>query len=358
MIVTNGFFSALGICDDESGLRSISRQSGIPVERLRFYNDTNTVPSGYDLERVCIAANITSSEVLLHMGVLDHRILNALQRHARNIVDILDEELLDPPLDESIPALVFNTELGRLYQGDCLQLMRNMESDSLDLIYAEPPSDLKKLYPGLSETERYARYIPWCEIWLNECIRLLKHGGSLFIWNIPRLNIILSQYLNNRLSLRHWIAVEINHSLPRPGYLRGTHFSLLYYCKGNRLRTFDPEYKIERRKAWSSRKHEAFRTTMITDLWTDISPSDTLKLKKMALLDLESLKILDRVVELASRQGDTIFAPFGGRGTPYIVAEVKKRRWVGIDPGSADPIKKRFAGIASEAALLERFHKE
>jgi site-specific DNA-methyltransferase (adenine-specific) len=353
----NGFFGALGI-RDESGLLSVSRQSGVPVERLRFYNDSNTVPSGYDLERVCIAANITSNEVLLHMGVLDHRILNALQRHARNIVDIINEELPDPALDENIPALVFSTDRGRLYQGDCIQLMRHMESDSLDLIYADPPSDLKKLYPGLSEAERYARYIPWCESWLNECIRLLKHGGSLFVWNIPKLNVILSQYLNHRLTLRHWIAVEIDHSLPRPGFLRGTHFSLLYYCKGNRLRAFAPEYKIERRKSWGSSKQEAYRTAMITDVWTDVSPSDTLKLKKAALMELESLKVLDRVVELASKQGDTIFAPFGGRGTPYIVAEIKKRRWVGVHLGPTDQIVKRFAGIASEAALIESFHKE
>ena len=41
---------------------------------------------------------------------------------------------------------VFTTEPGRLFQGDCIELMSQMEPGSVDLIFADPPFNLGKLY--------------------------------------------------------------------------------------------------------------------------------------------------------------------------------------------------------------------
>ncbi len=356
--MTNGFFRALGIDGDKSGLLDLARQSGVPVERLEFYNETNTMPSGHDLDAICIAANLAPAELLLHMGLVEQRLIWAIQNHAKEIYKVIHEDLVDPPRDESIPSLVFSTRLGRLYQGDRLQLMRHMDSDSVDLIYATPPVDLTKLFADMSEADRCSNYLAWCESWLKECIRLLKHGGSLFIWNQPKLNLIISRFLNNRLDLRHWIAVQLDNSLYKAGYLHPRHFSLLYYCKGNRPKAFDPLFRVELRNFWGRKKQDRMKSKIITDYWTDISPLGGSGLKQAALMESDSLKVVDRAVRLASKEGDMVFDPFGGHGTPCIVAEITKRRWVGIHSGSTDRMVKRFAGIASEAALIESFHKE
>jgi site-specific DNA-methyltransferase (adenine-specific) len=47
-----------------------------------------------------------------------------------------------------MPALVLESTMGKLYQGDCLALMPHMDSDSVDLIFADPPFNRNKLYPS------------------------------------------------------------------------------------------------------------------------------------------------------------------------------------------------------------------
>ena len=50
-------------------------------------------------------------------------------------------------------------------------------------------------------------YISWCKEWLSHCIRVLNPGGAIFIYNLPKWNIILGNYLTESgLTFRHWIA--------------------------------------------------------------------------------------------------------------------------------------------------------
>ena len=45
------FFKAIGIDrNDDLSTRKFSRMTGIPVERLKYYNNMNTFPTGTDLE--------------------------------------------------------------------------------------------------------------------------------------------------------------------------------------------------------------------------------------------------------------------------------------------------------------------
>ncbi|HBD09357.1 MAG TPA: hypothetical protein DCZ69_13960 [Syntrophobacteraceae bacterium] len=372
MKATKGFFSALGVTDDDSVLQSLVSQTGIPVERLRYYNSTNTAPSGHDLDRICIVANLSPAELFLHMGILDERVLYALRLHAEKVFQIICEDLGDPWPVEGLPKLVFSTDLGRLYQGDCLQLMPHMESDSIDVIFAQPPADLEKLFPDLADSERQANYVMWCETWLQECIRLLKPGGSLFLANEPGLNVLVARYLNHRLVLRHWIAIETERGAAQSGHLQSSHHAVLYYCKGDRPRTFHPErlpremcpmckkerYGVSSRGESRRRRKGDIPVIRLSDLWIDITPPTDARQKKAIIGKAPSLKLLDRILELSTDEGDTVFDPFSGTGTSLIVAEVKKRRWVGIVLEAVNEVKERFGNMTMEAALIESFRTE
>jgi site-specific DNA-methyltransferase (adenine-specific) len=367
-MIHSDLFSVLGINgNDRFEIKKFADVVDIPAERLRHYNDSNTLPSGYDLERICSAAGLSSIELMLKMAVLDHRILQALQSNAKQVFELISDDIEQPGNNAEHPPIVFETNFGQLHQGDCLALMQHMQSDSIDMIFADPPFNLKKLYPsGVNDDLNKAQYLDWCETWTDECIRLLKPGGSLFLWNIPRWNTHISTYLNARLTFRHWIAVDIKYSLPISGRLYPSHYSLLYYCKGEKPKCFHPDRlpmeicpvcKADLRDYGGYKDKMNPKGVNLTDVWMDIAPVRHSKYKKRRGSNELSVKLMDRIIEMASDEDDVIFDPFGGSGTTYVVAEIKRRRWIGIELGPVDDIVNRFEEIGTDADLIERIRR-
>ena len=130
--------------------------------------------------------------------------------------------------------IVFKTEHGALIKGDCLKALPNIASESIDTIFADPPFNIGKDYgKKVNDNLASAEYLAWCKAWMLECNRILKPGGAFFLYNLPKWNIILGNYmLDMGLDFRHWIAISIKLILPIPGRLYPAHYSLLYYTKG------------------------------------------------------------------------------------------------------------------------------
>jgi site-specific DNA-methyltransferase (adenine-specific) len=170
-------------------------------------------------------------EPMLSMGRLSREVLDALQANAgavARLLGALQSSHTQPETAAGAPRVALETELGKLYQGDCVELMRGLDSDSVDMIFADPPFNLNKLYPSsINDNLKTERYLEWCENWLSECIRLLRHGGSLFLWNLPRWSAEIAAFLGGRLTLVHWIAVYIKYSLPIQRRLYPSRYSLL-----------------------------------------------------------------------------------------------------------------------------------
>ncbi len=366
MSFSDQFFRALGIDPlERQQVKALAERTGISLARLRHYNDANLVPSGQDLERILWVAGISELELMLAMGRLSREALKALQTHAAQIARIIETTQSGIAVQEqpASPAnLVLETELGRLFEGDCIELMRTLDSDSIDMIFADPPFNLNKLYPSsIDDNLKNGRYLEWCETWLVECIRLLKHGGSLFLWNLPRWNVEIAAFLNGRLTFMHWIAVDIKYSLPIQGRLYPSHYSLLYYVKGPQARIFHPDrlpMQVCPHCAGDLRDYGGYKAKMnprginLSDVWWDISPVRHAKYKRRNGANELPLKLLDRIVELSTDEGDLIFDPFGGSGTTYMAAELKKRRWIGVELGPCDDIIKRFDEIEKDRKIL------
>lgn len=84
----------------------------------------------------------------------------------------------------------YETKLGSLYQGDCVEVMSALQAESYDLIFADPPFNLAKDYGrGIADKMRDDDYLAWCRAWIGACIRLLAPGGSFWIYNLPRWNV-------------------------------------------------------------------------------------------------------------------------------------------------------------------------
>lgn len=251
----------------------------------------------------------------------------------------------------------FTTDYGRLYQGDCLQILPTIEDESVDLIFADPPFNLGKDYgKGISDSMVAEEYLAWCEAWIKEGVRTLAPGGSFFLYNIPKWNVELGHFLNNAgMMFRHWITIDIKFSLPIAGKLYPAHYSLLYYSKGKPKTFSRPRIPIAvcRHCGGDIKDYGGHRGKLhpdginLSDVWSDIPPVRHRGTKRRGANEL-SPKLLRRVLSIASEVGDTVLDPFGGSGTTFAVAEEMHRHWIGSEIGDIDPIVRRLTGQVAE----------
>ncbi|MFB9953216.1 DNA-methyltransferase, partial [Rhizobium puerariae] len=131
-------------------------------------------------------------------------------------------------------APYFQSSHGALFDGDCMEFLKRVKPGVVDTVFADPPFNLDKRYGSKSNDNLPdVKYLEWCKAWLDECVRVLKPGGSLFVYNLPRWNIVLGAYLMELgMMFRHDITVEVKSTLPIPGRLYPAHYSLLYFTKG------------------------------------------------------------------------------------------------------------------------------
>lgn len=247
----------------------------------------------------------------------------------------------------------FISSKGVLFEEDCLNILTSLKDEVVDVIFADPPFNLGKNYGDKShDLLEDDKYIDWCYSWLNECCRVLKPGGSIFIYNLPKWNILIGSHLINRgFTFRHWIAIGIKLGMPIPGRLYPSHYSLLYYSKGKPkvFRKIRTPIETCRHCGGEIKDYGGHRNSMnllgvnLTDVWTDIPPVRHWKFKSQKRKTNQlSTKLLDRVVQMSSLPGDLIVDPFGGSGTTYAVCEVSDRHWIGTDIQNCDVIIERL----------------
>src|SRR5438045_6721495 len=120
---------------------------------------------------------------------------------------IVDRPESDGPLPfkAGAPKPIHFTELGALFQGDCLEILPAVADQAIDAVFADPPFNHGKTYGGrVNDNRDDAEYLAWCHRWIDECLRVLKSGGAFFLYNLPRWNIPLGHHLLQRgMTFRH-----------------------------------------------------------------------------------------------------------------------------------------------------------
>ena len=283
-----------------------------------------------------------------------NRVADRPLRH-REPIAAGDPNSVARPVSLNLPAPVVSTALGRLYQADCMVILPELVEGSVNTFFADPPFNLDKHYgEQVTDDLPEEEYLSWCKRWIADGVRSLNDGGAFFLYNLPKWNVPLGAYLGSLgMTFRHWIAVEHSSSLPIPGRLYPSHYSLLYYTKGKprvfrRIRT---PIQTCRHCGKEIKDYGGHRKAMnpngvnLKDVWTDIPPVRHRKFKsRFRSANSISTKILDRVIEMSTEPGDLVLDPFGGSGTTYAVCEQRERRWIGVEIGDVEPIRERLAG--------------
>lgn len=73
-------------------------------------------------------------------------------------------------------------ERNKIHHMDCILGMKQIESDSVDLIICDPPYNIGKDFGNDSDKQTMEDYLLWCDEWIKECLRIIKPHGTLYIY--------------------------------------------------------------------------------------------------------------------------------------------------------------------------------
>jgi len=250
-----------------------------------------------------------------------------------------------------LPA--FNTTLGSVYNVDCMKLLAAIRSESVNTVFADPPFNLSKDYGHGKEKDDLTNgdYLTWCYRWMDECVRVLKPGGSMFVYNLPQWAFHLAVHMEQQKMLfRHWIAVSMKGTFPRGRKLYPAHYALLYFTKGtpqtyHGVRLPIPVCRHCGKDVKDYGGHRKFLNPLglnLTDIWEDTSPARHQKFKARWHVNELKPMIPGRCIEMSTNEGDIVLDPFGGGGSTFEAAQTMNRHWVGAEIVDCELIRERF----------------
>ncbi len=225
-----------------------------------------------------------------------------------------------------------------IIHGDCLDVLREIPTNSIDVTFADPPFNLNKKYGDYRDRQDFHDYLQWCKKWLQEMVRITKTSGSIFVHNIPKWLTYYATFLNDIADFRHWISWDAPSS-PMGKSLQPSHYGLLYYAKDRRLNKFHElryPHKRCRKCDYLSKDYGGKKSKLhpfgplVSDVWSDIHRIRHNKRRDPHPCQLP-IHLLERIILMSSDAGDTILDPFIGTGTTAIAAARLGRRAIGID---------------------------
>ncbi|HOL21763.1 MAG TPA: DNA methyltransferase [bacterium] len=228
----------------------------------------------------------------------------------------------------------------KLFKGDAVELLKNIESKSVDLIFADPPYNLSGEKYLTCKSGRIAKCDKgdWDQIeniyefnkkWVKECIRVLKDDGTIWIsgtlHNHPSIGVVLKE-------LNLWIINDIVWFKPNaPPLIQKNRFvpstELIWLASKSKRYYFD--YEMAKRISGNGKQ---MRNLWIIQAEKHKTPHPTEKPEKL----------LERIILIGSKEGDIILDPFMGSGTTGVVAKRLNRNFIGIE------IDEKYFEIARE----------
>lgn len=266
-----------------------------------------------------------------------------------------------------------------LYLGDNLSVLRTIPSESIDLIYIDPPFFSNRTYTQIWWDENEIRsfgdifedgmpsYLAWLNARLWEMKRVLKNTGSIYVhcdWHASHyikceMDKIFGyeNFLNEIIWCYEWREAK------NPNQFNRKHDNIYYYSK-SRNYTFNPSeiedpmkdssikalaryqdpedwrWFIIRYKAWwwfAPIEKENDLITYRQYVPTGVSPRDYLfydygrKSERMWYPTQKPESLITSLIKVASNHGDVVADFFMGWGTTWAVALKLGRRFIGSD---------------------------
>lgn len=228
-----------------------------------------------------------------------------------------------------------------IHTGDCIEGMRSLPGACIDLIVADPPYNLNKDFGIWKESARRREWLEWSKRWLDECERLLKPGGNIFVYGIHHHLCWLQCHMYEMgLTYRRQIIWHYENGFS--GYTKSlaAHYEpLLWFSKGDGF-TYHPirepyksaerlKHKITKNgKEWAP--HPEGR--MAGDVWKfPVLAGRRFSSERVDHPTQKPLSICRRIVEHFSNPGELMLVPFAGSGSECVAAMQAGRKFIGFE---------------------------
>jgi site-specific DNA-methyltransferase (adenine-specific) len=265
------------------------------------------------------------------------------------------------------PNRLPNLALDRLYQGDCLENIKQVESGSIDLVFADPPFNIGYAYDVYDDRRSADQYLAWTELWAAEVNRVLKPTGTfwLAIGDEYAAELKVAFHRGQGFSLRNWVIWYYTFGVHCKKKFSRSHAHLFYFVKDVKQFTFndhairvpsarqlvyadtraDPKGRVPD-DTWILRPQdlpEGFAPD--GDTWYVPRVCGTFKERAGWHGCQMPEQLLGRIIRTCSNEGETVLDPFAGSGTTLVVAKKLGRKYLGFElsPDYAAQIESRLA---------------
>jgi len=230
----------------------------------------------------------------------------------------------------------------KIFNKDCIDLMSKIPDKSIDLIFADPPYNLQLtdtlLRPDQTEVnavkedwdkfKNYQEYDTFTTKWLEQCKRILRDGGALWVigsyHNIYRIG-------NNIQNMGMWILNDIiwQKTNPMPNF-RGTRFTnaheTLLWCTTSKKTKYTFNY---------SNMKEFNEGKQVRSNWEIPICNGKERIRNKDNSRSHPTQkpeaLIYRIILASSNVDDVILDPFLGSGTTAVVAKKLRRKYIGIE---------------------------
>lgn len=116
-------------------------------------------------------------------------------------------------------------EFNKIYNNDCIEGMKKLHDESVDIVICDPPYNIGKDFGNDSDKQKMDEYLLWCDKWITESLRILKPHGTLYIYGFSEI----LAFIRTRITCNvRWLVWHYtNKVVPSLNFWQRTHESIL-----------------------------------------------------------------------------------------------------------------------------------
>jgi DNA modification methylase len=253
--------------------------------------------------------------------------------------------------------------INKLILGDCLEVLKTLENETVDLIYIDPPFFSNRTYEVIwgdkgeirSFEDRFSggieHYISWLKERIQEMHRILKPTGSIFVHCDYHANAEIKVFVLNKVFGSNNFRNEIIWCYTRPSaskkQLPRVHDNIFWYSKTEQAMPYLDSIRVPYNEESLARSNRGIgvKSVMGTksgeDRLNELGklPESYWQIPMIQGNGKERIgyptqkpeKLLERIIKMCSQEKDVILDCFVGGGTTIAVADKLNRNWIGID---------------------------